>query len=90
MNELGQGIRTLYAGRGAAHPRSVPRRAWSDAESTPVATIREFAGVTVWAVDALDDQAAAFYERYGFVRWPVDGLRLFLRIKDLGKTFEIA
>ncbi len=38
-------------------------------------------------VDALDDEAAGFYERYGFARWPADGHRLFAKVRDLGASF---
>jgi hypothetical protein len=39
-------------------------------------------------VDALDRAAAAFYERFGFVRLPTEGTRpaLAARIKDLEAT----
>ena len=47
----------------------------------------ESIGIALLVVDALDDRAASFYQKYGFQRWPVDGLRLFARVKDIAKTF---
>jgi predicted N-acetyltransferase YhbS len=44
-------------------------------------------GIALLAVDALDDRAAGFYEKYGLERWPVDSLRLFARVKDIAATF---
>lgn len=54
-------------------------------------TIRaqELMPVRLLVVDAIGDQAAAFYERYGFVRWPTDELRLFARIKDIRETLGL-
>jgi ribosomal protein S18 acetylase RimI-like enzyme len=40
-------------------------------------------------VDALDEDAAAFYERYGFVPFPDRPLRLGARLKDIRKTFGL-
>lgn len=48
----------------------------------------EHVAVVLLVVDAVDDTAAAFYERYGFRRAPGDGrLRLLARVKDLRHTF---
>jgi GNAT superfamily N-acetyltransferase len=44
-------------------------------------------GIALLVVDALDDRAASFYEKYGLERWPTDGLRLFARVKDIARTF---
>ena len=44
-------------------------------------------GIALLAVDALDDRAAGFYEKYGFQRWPADSLRLFARANDIAATF---
>lgn len=46
-------------------------------------------GVVLMTVDAIDDAAAAFEERYGFVRLGTDRARpaLAARIKDLQATF---
>jgi len=46
----------------------------------------EVASVAV-IVDALDDGAADFYERYGFKRFPDSPLQLFLSMKDIEATF---
>lgn len=40
-------------------------------------------GVRVVLVHAKNDDAAAFYERYGFERSPVDELTLMLLLKDI-------
>ena len=45
-------------------------------------------GIALLVVDALDDMAAQFYERYGFERWPTDSTRLFARVKDIAATFQ--
>jgi hypothetical protein len=38
-------------------------------------------------VDAKDDEARAFYERFDMVRSPVDPMRLFLTYKTLQPLF---
>jgi len=44
-------------------------------------------GIAVVVVEALDDQAAAFYERHGFRRDRDDALRLFLPVRSLAELF---
>lgn len=46
-------------------------------------TASESIGIVLFVVDALDDEAARFYEHYDFKRWPADSLRLFAKLKDL-------
>lgn len=46
----------------------------------------ESVGIALFVVDALDDEAAEFYEQYGLERWPADSLRLFARLRDLSAT----
>lgn len=41
-------------------------------------------------VDAIDDDAKAFYKRFDFEPWPIDSFRMWLMMKDLLKTFEAA
>ena len=48
---------------------------------------RDVASVAV-VVDALDEGAAAFYERYGFKRFRDTPLRLFLPMKDIEASFS--
>lgn len=43
---------------------------------------RRFTAIGGLVVDAKDPHAAAFYERYGFVRIEKDGLQLFMPIQD--------
>jgi predicted N-acetyltransferase YhbS len=43
----------------------------------------DIVGCRAVMVHAKDDAAAAFYERFGFVKSPVDPLRLFLLMKDI-------
>lgn len=43
---------------------------------------REFTAIGGLVVDAKDQRAAAFYEKYGFLRLEEDGLQLFLPIQD--------
>lgn len=40
-------------------------------------------------VDALDETAAGFYERYGFVPFPDRPLRLGARLRDIRRTFDL-
>jgi GNAT superfamily N-acetyltransferase len=40
------------------------------------------------AVDAIDEQAAAFYRRWGFVPVPEQPLKLYRRIKDIRRTLN--
>ena len=46
-------------------------------------SVAEIAGIRAMAIDAKDDAARAFYERFGFVSSSVDANRLFLLIKDM-------
>lgn len=39
-------------------------------------------------VDAVDEDAVSFYERYGFIRMPQHGLRLYRRMKDVSASFS--
>lgn len=49
----------------------------------------EHVAVVLLVVDAADDAAAGFYERYGFQRAPGGGrLRLSARVKDLRRAFD--
>ena len=43
----------------------------------------EEAGIRVMLVHAIDESAAAFYERFGFERSPTDRLNLQMLIKDI-------
>jgi len=40
------------------------------------------------AVDAIDEQAAAFYRRWGFLLVPDQPLKLYRRIKDIRRTLD--
>jgi len=42
------------------------------------------------AVDAIDEQAAVFYRRWGFVPVPEQPLTLYRRIKDIRRTLDRA
>lgn len=48
----------------------------------------EVAAARLVVVDAVDEIAAAFYERYGFVRVPEHPLRLYRRIKDVRASLD--
>ena len=70
--------------------RSVQRRgvgAWllQDAMLRALSASEEF-GVRVLLVHAIDEQARAFYEPFGFEVSPTDPLNLQLLIKDIPKT----
>jgi len=47
--------------------------------------------VASWAVfvEAIDDDAAAFYRKYGFLELPDDRLKLFLPMKTVAKLFSV-
>ena len=42
------------------------------------------------AVDAIDEQAAAFYRRWGFLPIPAQPLKLYRRIEDIRRTLDPA
>jgi ribosomal protein S18 acetylase RimI-like enzyme len=46
-------------------------------------TAGEAAAARLVVVDAIDEDAVAFYERYGFVAAPEHDRRLYRRMKDL-------
>ena len=48
----------------------------------------EVAVARLIVVDAVDDNAAAFYELYGFVRAPEHLLRLYRRMKDVRASID--
>lgn len=54
-----------------------------DALARAVAGARQY-GARALVVDAIDDGAAGFYRRYGFL--PLDGLRLYRRIADIERA----
>ena len=43
----------------------------------------DIAGLRAIVVDAKDEQARAFYEKFDFVRSPIDDFHLMLLIKDV-------
>jgi hypothetical protein len=49
---------------------------------------RGAAPVRLFVVDAMDDSAKAFYERFDMTPSPVNPMRLFLSYKDIRKVFE--
>jgi len=53
-----------------------------------VAAAGEDIGIALLVVDAKDDRAVSFYEKYGFERWPADAMRLFARVTDIASTFS--
>lgn len=48
----------------------------------------ESAAARLVVVDALDDRAARFYQRFGFIPAPEHPLRLFRRLKDIRASLE--
>lgn len=48
----------------------------------------ESAAARLVVVDAIDEQAAHFYERHGFIRAPEHALRLYRRMKDVRTSLE--
>jgi hypothetical protein len=55
---------------------------WSGA-SQASSTSAIIAGIRAMAVHAKDDDARAFYERFGFVQAPTDPYHLFVLLKDV-------
>jgi GNAT superfamily N-acetyltransferase len=53
-----------------------------------IAAADEHVAVPLLVVDAIDEQAAAFYEHFGFERFPADRLRLGARLKDIHRTLS--
>lgn len=51
--------------------------------------IAEEAGCRAVVVDAIDDSARDFYQKYGFEASELDEFRLFLMIKDIKRTFGL-
>ncbi len=48
----------------------------------------EVAAARLIVVDAVDEHAAAFYRRYGFVQAPENPLRLYRRMKDVRASLD--
>lgn len=46
----------------------------------------DLAGIRAFVVHAKDDEARAFYERYGFASSPTDPYHLFVLLKDVRAT----
>jgi hypothetical protein len=40
-------------------------------------------------VEAIDNDAAAFYRKYGFIELPDDRLKLFLPMKTVAQLFSV-
>jgi len=53
-----------------------------------IAAADEHVAIALLVVDAIDEGAAAFYERFGFERFPADRLRLGARLKDVRRTLS--
>ena len=49
----------------------------------------EIVGGRLIVVDAIDERAATFYERYGFVRSPTDDERLVIKASDSARSLGI-
>jgi GNAT superfamily N-acetyltransferase len=48
--------------------------------------VAEEVGIRTLVVDALDEEAKRFYEKFGFAPSPVDDMRLMLLMKDIRKS----
>lgn len=53
-----------------------------------IASSDEHVAVPLLVVDAIDEEAATFYERHGFQRMPSDRLRLAARLVDIRRTLS--
>lgn len=47
------------------------------------------AAIRAVVVDAFDGNAKQFYASFDFVPWPLDGLRMWILMKDLQKTLRV-
>jgi predicted N-acetyltransferase YhbS len=52
------------------------------------ASISEEVPIRALIVDAIDDEAKSFYQKFDFEAYPADGLRMWLLLKDLLKTIN--
>ncbi len=52
------------------------------------ASISEEIPIRALIVDAIDDEAKSFYQKFDFEAYPADGLRMWLLLKDLLKTIN--
>ena len=68
------------------HGQGLGTRLLSDAVRR-IAAADEHVAVPLLVVDAIDEAAAAFYERFGFDRFPSDRLRLGAKLTDIRRTF---
>lgn len=51
-------------------------------------SIAEVAAARLVVVDAINESAATFYERFGFLRTPKHPLRLYRRMKDIRASLD--
>ncbi len=73
VNHQGQGL----GGRLMCH--ALKRAAKASQKNVPIRAI---------VVDAIDEDAKAFYKSFDFEPWPIDGLRMWLMMKDLIATLK--
>jgi GNAT superfamily N-acetyltransferase len=86
-------IPTILVGRLAVDRRFQGRklgtRLLAEALRRAVAA-SDAAAARVVVVDAIDERAAGFYRRRGFIESPEDPLRLFRKISDIRRTIDSA
>ena len=58
---------------------ALKRAAIAAARSVPIRAV---------VVDAIDDEAKSFYSKFDFEPWPIDGMRMWLLMKDLMATLK--
>ncbi len=75
VNQQGKGL----GGRLLRH--ALKRAAAAAGKDVPIRAI---------VVDAIDEEAKAFYKCFDFEPWPIDGLRMWLMMKDLIATLKAA
>ncbi len=56
----------------------------------PACRAGEVVAARLVAVDAIDERAATFYRRWGFLPVPAQPLKLYRRIKDIRRTLDRA
>jgi GNAT superfamily N-acetyltransferase len=87
----GHSIPTILIARLAVDRRDQRQRIGSRllAEALRLAVLAsDTVAARLVVVDAIDDDAAAFYRRWGFIDVPEDPHRLFRKISDIRKTLE--
>lgn len=72
---------------GASRARDSEQSFWQKRCAKPSLPEKQLRARLV-VVDVVDEHAVSFYERYGFIRTPQHGLRLYRRMKDVSASLS--